>query len=441
MSGGTTTSRASFADPELVAAVTARVADLERRVAACGRDPATVRVVAVTKTFPASVVRAAYGAGLDVVGENYVTELVAKRDATRDLPLTWHYLGALQSNKIARAARAADVLCALSRARELDRVALARPGARVYVEVDFTASAARPGAAPDEVPALVAHGRALGLDVAGLMTVAPIDEAGARAAFAGVRDLADELDVVERSHGDERRLRTGAGPRLDRDPRRAHALRSPGRDDGAGVNCRGRDLEEIVMKERMRKALGFLGLIEDEYGEYGTGTPSRPFTEPGYDDDPEWSTPAAPAPTGPRPFPVSSAGSGPARPVPAARPAPVGGFDGAPRLRPVPSNRIRTLAAPSEDDLAVVAPVSYNESQRVTDLLRAHRPVLLNVTSLDPEVARRVVDFTAGTIYALRAKIEPLAAGVYLIFFADTPISHDTRLRLRAANYRSFGPA
>lgn len=192
------------------------------------------------------------------------------------------------------------------------------------------------------------------------------------------------------------------------------------------------------MKERMRKALGFLGLIEDEYGEYGSSTPSRPFTEPGYDDEPEWSAPAV---TSPRPFPVSSANSGPARPVPSARPGPVSGPDAVPRLRPVPSNRIRTLAAPSEDDLAVVVPLNYNESQRVTDLLRVHRPVLLNVSGLDAEVARRVVDFTAGTIYALRAKIEPLAPGVYLIFFADTPVSHDTRMRLRAANYRSFSPA
>jgi len=191
------------------------------------------------------------------------------------------------------------------------------------------------------------------------------------------------------------------------------------------------------MKERMRKALGFLGLIEDEYGEYGTATPSRPFTEPAYDEEPEWT---APAPTSPRPFPVSS-GTGPARPVPAARPGPVSGPEASPRLRPVPSTRIRTLAPPSEDDLAVVAPLSYNESQAVTDLLRAHRPVLLNVTSLDAEVARRVVDFTAGTIYALRAKIEPLAPGVYLISFSDTPVSHDTRLRLRAANYRSLPPA
>ncbi|HVB71096.1 MAG TPA: cell division protein SepF [Acidimicrobiales bacterium] len=192
------------------------------------------------------------------------------------------------------------------------------------------------------------------------------------------------------------------------------------------------------MKERMRKALGFLGLIEDEYGEYGASTPSRPFTDPGYDEDPEWSTPAV---TSPRPFPVSSANSAPARPMPAARPGPVSGPDAAPRLRPVPSNRIRTLAAPSEDDLAVVVPLNYNESQRVTDLLRVHRPVLLNVSGLDAEVARRVVDFTAGTIYALRAKIEPLAPGVYLIFFTDTPVSHDTRMRLRATNYRSFSPA
>jgi uncharacterized pyridoxal phosphate-containing UPF0001 family protein len=165
------------------------------------RDPASVRVVAVTKTFPAPVVAAAYAAGLRVVGENYASELIAKRAATRGLDLTWHFLGALQSNKIARIAAAADVLCSVSRVRELERLAAVKPGARLYVEVDFTDLPTRRSAAPDEVAGLVARGRALGLDVAGLMTVAPPDLVGARAAFNATAALADELGLAERSMG------------------------------------------------------------------------------------------------------------------------------------------------------------------------------------------------------------------------------------------------
>jgi FtsZ-interacting cell division protein YlmF len=179
------------------------------------------------------------------------------------------------------------------------------------------------------------------------------------------------------------------------------------------------------MKERVRKALGFLGLIEDEYGEYGAGAPARPFTEEGY-DEPEWS---APAPAAPRPAAAlpSARASRTLAPAPASE---------APRLRPVPSGRIRTLSS-HEDEVAVVEPVGYDDSRRITDALRARRAVLLNVGSLDAETARRVVDFTSGTLYALRAKIERLAPGVYLISYPDAPVSPETRLRLRASGYRS----
>ncbi|HVB71095.1 MAG TPA: hypothetical protein VND83_06305 [Acidimicrobiales bacterium] len=160
-----------------------------------------MRIVAVTKTFSALDVRAAYDVGLRVVGENYLNELVAKRDATSDVDLTWHFLGALQTNKITGVCAAADVLCSVARVRELDRIAAARPGTRVYVEVDFTSSPVRPGASPGEVARLVARGRELALDVAGLMTVGPADPAGARDAFRATSDLADELGLVERSMG------------------------------------------------------------------------------------------------------------------------------------------------------------------------------------------------------------------------------------------------
>lgn len=200
-SGATTTSRASSAERALAATLAARLSDLRRRITLSGRALDGVRVVAVTKTFSAHDVRAAHAAGLRVVGENYVAELTSKRDATRDLDLTWHFLGALQTNKIARVCAAADVLCSVTRVRELDKIAATRPGARLYVEVDFTDSPTRTGAAPELVAGLVERGRSLGLDVAGVMTVAPTDPTGARAAFRATAQLADELDLVERSMG------------------------------------------------------------------------------------------------------------------------------------------------------------------------------------------------------------------------------------------------
>ena len=200
------------------------------------------------------------------------------------------------------------------------------------------------------------------------------------------------------------------------------------------------------MKERMRKALGFLGLIEDEYGEYATSVPTRPFTDqPEYDEEPEWSPP--PTTSGARPFPTTTSATGPVRPAPTlpSRPAPVSMNDGQhqpARMRPMPSNRIRTLAPPMQDqEVALFFPTAYNESRRLTDLLRSNRAVLLNVSDLDGEAARRVVDFASGTIYALNAKIERLAPGVYLVLPQGTHVGTETKDRLRASNYRSLDHA
>ena len=208
-----TTFPASFADDALVARVATNLAELRGRILACGRALDDVRVVAVTKTFPPTVVRAAAAAGLMTFGENYVGELEEKRAATSDLVLRWHFLGALQTNKIAHVARLADVLCAVSRERELARVARARPGAAIYVQVDFTGGANRNGADAGEVANLVAAGRRLGLDVRGLMTVAPVEAGAALTAFEVTAALCDELDLVERSMGmsDDLELALGCG--------------------------------------------------------------------------------------------------------------------------------------------------------------------------------------------------------------------------------------
>ena len=192
---------ASSAEYELLERVAANLARLHERIASTGRDPQSVRVVAVTKTFSLREVRAAYEIGLRDVGENYVDELCEKRGATPELDLRWHYLGALQTNKIPRAVTCAHILSGVTRTREIDVIAKVSPGHQVDVQVDFTGEGHRNGAPPDEVPDLVAHARARELVVRGLMVVAPRGETETREAFLRTRDLADELGLVERSMG------------------------------------------------------------------------------------------------------------------------------------------------------------------------------------------------------------------------------------------------
>ena len=196
-----TTSPVSCASDELLPRVAANLADVRARIGRAGRAPEAVRIVAVTKTFAPQMVRAASAAGLTNVAENYVDELVEKRAATADLDLRWYFLGALQSNKIHRVMAVADVLCTVSRVKEIEKIARERAGVTIYVQVDCTGVTTRNGAAPREVADLVRRARERGLDVRGLMTVAPPDERGAREAFHITSDLADELTVIERSMG------------------------------------------------------------------------------------------------------------------------------------------------------------------------------------------------------------------------------------------------
>ncbi len=196
-----TTSPASSADAELVARVTQNLTTLRARITSTGRDPATIRVVAVTKTFGVDAVRAACANGLSHVGENYLGELETKVAETRDLSLTWHYLGALQTNKIVRTCAAARVLSAVSRIKELERIAASPTRPSIYLQVDYTGGATRHGAPSRDVPALVRRARTLELDVRGLMTVASPDLTEARSAFARLAALRDDLGVDECSMG------------------------------------------------------------------------------------------------------------------------------------------------------------------------------------------------------------------------------------------------
>ncbi|MBW4030742.1 MAG: YggS family pyridoxal phosphate enzyme [Acidobacteria bacterium] len=196
-----TTSPASSANPDDVQRVAANLADVRRRIASAGGDLAAICIVAVTKTFEASMVRAAASAGLVAMGENYVGELERKDNETADLALRWHFLGALQSNKIARILAHADVVSAVTRDKEIDKIATLRPGMTIDVQVDLTRAPQRNGADVHEVEALVTRARDRGLDVRGLMTVASPDPVAASAQFAALARLASELGLRGRSMG------------------------------------------------------------------------------------------------------------------------------------------------------------------------------------------------------------------------------------------------
>jgi cell division inhibitor SepF len=113
----------------------------------------------------------------------------------------------------------------------------------------------------------------------------------------------------------------------------------------------------------------------------------------------------------------------------------------APRIRPMQNGAAtRGVASFSQErDVAIFVPRSYDESRRITDLLRSNRAVVLNVLSIDAGLGRRLVDFASGTAYALNAKIEILGNSIYLISPQGMHLGPEAKDRLRATNYRDLG--
>ncbi len=72
---------------------------INHAAARCGRDPASIKLIAVTKTVAPENIRKAVESGVRDIGENRLQEALSKREALRDLPLTWHFIGHLQTNK------------------------------------------------------------------------------------------------------------------------------------------------------------------------------------------------------------------------------------------------------------------------------------------------------------------------------------------------------
>lgn len=183
------------------AEVRANLRDVEQRLAAAcdaaGRGRSELTLVAVTKMFPASDIRLLAEAGVTDIGENRDQEAAPKAHECGDLPLTWHFVGQLQTNKCRSVARYADYVHSVDR----DRLIRALGGAahqagrvvRCLIEVRLDGDEGRGGAAPADVPGLADRIAATeGLVPAGVMGIAPLGGEPARA-FATLAEVAGRL--------------------------------------------------------------------------------------------------------------------------------------------------------------------------------------------------------------------------------------------------------
>ena len=182
----------------------ARLGTVQGRIAAAARladrDPAGIRLLAVSKTFDDDAVRAMAACGQQAFGENYVQEALDKRAALADLPIEWHFIGPIQSNKTRLIAENFAWVHGVDRLKIAERLSAQRPPGmpplQVCIEVNVSGEANKGGVAPAELAALAdAVGKLPGLALRGLMAIpAPqTDPAEQRAAFHQVRVLFDAL--------------------------------------------------------------------------------------------------------------------------------------------------------------------------------------------------------------------------------------------------------
>jgi pyridoxal phosphate enzyme (YggS family) len=181
-----------------------------------GRDPADVTLVAVAKTFPATAVREAIIAGAVDIGENYVQELLGKRQELSDAPARWHFIGHLQSNKVKSVAEWIHLIHAVDSAtlmKEIDRRA-AQAGRKIecLVEVNTTGERSKFGVQPEETRTLVRTMAAYtNVIIAGLMTIGPFlpDPEGSRPMFRRLRELKEEIAAMGQANVTMRHLSMG----------------------------------------------------------------------------------------------------------------------------------------------------------------------------------------------------------------------------------------
>ncbi|WP_192562721.1 YggS family pyridoxal phosphate-dependent enzyme [Pseudomonas gozinkensis] len=169
---------------------------------AAGRDENSVQLLAVSKTKPAQALREAYAAGLRDFGENYLQEALGKQLELADLPLIWHFIGPIQSNKTRSIAEHFAWVHSVDRLKIAQRLSEQRPAdlppLNICIQVNVSGEASKSGCTPQDLPALAQAISALPrLKLRGLMAIPEPteDRAEQDAAFAAVQKLQASLDL------------------------------------------------------------------------------------------------------------------------------------------------------------------------------------------------------------------------------------------------------
>jgi pyridoxal phosphate enzyme (YggS family) len=175
-----------------------RLARVSARIAATGRNPDEVAIVAVTKGFGVDACREALAAGLKLLGENRVQEALPKMEAVAGhaqgalAGARWHLIGHLQTNKVKQAAGRFVLIQSVDSVRLAEAIARHAPSQAVLVEVNIAREAQKSGASPDDALELISKVSGL-LDLQGLMGMGP-SEGDPRPAFDELRLLHDQAE-------------------------------------------------------------------------------------------------------------------------------------------------------------------------------------------------------------------------------------------------------
>ncbi len=167
---------------------------------ACGRDPETIRLVAVSKTIPADMVKEAIASGVKILGENYIQEARKKFDALSSYPVSWHFIGHLQTNKAKYAVRLFDLIHSvdsLKLAHELNKQAKKiNKIQEILIQVNISMESTKSGIYEQDALGLIQDiSRLENLSVKGLMTMPPFFDEPERAQpyFSALRKLCDQI--------------------------------------------------------------------------------------------------------------------------------------------------------------------------------------------------------------------------------------------------------
>ncbi|CAI8984160.1 MULTISPECIES: YggS family pyridoxal phosphate-dependent enzyme [Pseudomonas] len=166
------------------------------------RDANSIHLLAVSKTKPAQAVREAYAAGVRDFGENYLQEALGKQAELTDLPLSWHFIGPIQSNKTRAIAENFAWVHSVDRLKIAQRLSEQRPAdlppLNICIQVNVSGEASKSGCTSADLPALANAISALPrLKLRGLMAIPePTDDRAEQdAAFSSVRDLQNSLNL------------------------------------------------------------------------------------------------------------------------------------------------------------------------------------------------------------------------------------------------------